>query len=134
AWRRFLGQSIGSDLDTLYRPHRNAANRFWQDRQAMRAGNFTGIKGFPNQDLAMWTSQGPIADRTTETLAAGDLAVVEFRRTMLEAVKAFQAGNRAIGTGEAHVDPSVCSFQGIFPKKSDWRTSEVHAVTGTDAS
>lgn len=134
AWRRFLGQSIGSDLDTLYRPHRNATNRYWQDRQAMRAGNFTGIKGFPNQDLAMWTSQGPIADRTTETLAAGDLAVVEFRRTMLKAVKAFQAGNPAIGTGAAHVDPSVCSFQGIFPKKVDWRECEVHPVTSPEAS
>ena len=135
-WRRFLGQSIGSDLDPLYRPYRNVDNRFWQDRQAMRAGNFTGIKGFPNQDLAMWTSLGPIADRTSkgETLAAGDLAVVEFRRTMLEAVKAFQAGKPVIGTGDGHVRASVCSFQGIFPKSTDWRTCDVRPVTGADAS
>jgi phthalate 4,5-dioxygenase oxygenase subunit len=101
----------------------------------MRAGNFTGIKGFPNQDLAMWTSLGPIADRTSkgEILAAGDLAVVEFRRVMLEAVRAFQAGGTAIGTGGDHVDTSVCSFQGIFAKKTDWRTCEVHPVTGDEA-
>jgi phthalate 4,5-dioxygenase oxygenase subunit len=136
AWRRFLGQSVGSDLDPLYRPYRNAENRFWQDRQAMRAGNFTGIKGFPNQDLAMWTSLGPIADRTSraETLAAGDQAVVEFRRTMLEAVRAFQAGEPAIGTGDGHVRPSVCSFQGIFPKDTDWRKCDMHPVSGADAS
>ncbi len=133
AWRRFLGQSVGSDLDPLYRPYRNAENRFWQDRQAMRAGNFTGIKGFPNQDLAMWTSLGPIADRTAETLAAGDLAVVEFRRTMLQAVKAFQAGEPAIGTGKDHATSSVCSFQGIFPKQTDWRKCQVAPVTGRDA-
>lgn len=135
AWRRFLGQSVGSDLDPLYRPYRNVENRFWQDRQAMRAGNFTGIKGFPNQDLAMWISLGPIADRTSkgETLAAGDLAVVEFRRVMLEAVRDFQAGKPAIGTGSGHVGTSVCSFQGIFPKKTDWRACEVHPVTGTEA-
>ncbi|CAM5219246.1 Phthalate 4,5-dioxygenase oxygenase subunit [Castellaniella defragrans] len=127
-WRRFLGQSIGSDLDPLYRPFRNADNHFWQDRQAMRAGNFTGIKGFPNQDLAMWTSLGPIADRTEETLAAGDLAVVEFRNTMIKAAQDFQAGQPAIGTGANHVKASVCSFQAILPKDIDWRTYDAKPV------
>ncbi len=28
----------------------------------MKAGNFTGIKGFPNQDIAMWVTMGPIAN------------------------------------------------------------------------
>ena len=31
----------------------------------MRLGDFTGIKGIPNQDIAMWETMGPIADRTT---------------------------------------------------------------------
>ena len=60
-WRKFLGQTVGVDLDAYYRPLRNFDNRFWQDRQAMKAGNFTGIKGFPNQDIAMWTTMGAIA-------------------------------------------------------------------------
>ena len=29
----------------------------------MRLGNFTGIKGFPNQDIAMWESMEPMAER-----------------------------------------------------------------------
>ncbi len=58
----------------------------------MKAGNFTGITGFPNQDIAMWVTMGPIADRTHERLGASDMAVVEFRKQMLEAVRAFQAG------------------------------------------
>ena len=129
-WRKFLGTSIGSDLDDKYRPLRNVDNRFWQDRQAMKAGNFTGIKGFPNQDIAMWVTMGPIADRSNDRLGASDLAIVEFRRQMLEAVEEFSRGQAAIGTGDKQVLPSVCSFQAIVPKTVDWRDFEAKPVYG----
>jgi phthalate 4,5-dioxygenase oxygenase subunit len=121
-WRKFLGQTLGVDLDPTYRPLRTIENNFWQNRQAMAAGNFTGITGFPNQDVAMWVTMGPIADRTHERLGASDLAIVEFRRQMLEAVQAFQKDQTAIGTGEAAVTPEVCAFQAIIPKTTDWRS------------
>src|SRR6478735_1256366 len=98
-WRKFLRQTVGVDLDENYRPLRNVDNKFWQDRQAMKAGNFTGITGFPNQDVAMWVTMGPIADRTHERLGASDVAIVEFRKQMVDAVRAFQQGKPAIGTG-----------------------------------
>ncbi|MES2912995.1 MAG: Rieske 2Fe-2S domain-containing protein [Pseudomonadota bacterium] len=120
-WRKFLGQQIGPDLDDKYVPLRNRANNFWQDRDAMKAGNFTGITGFPNQDIAMWVTMGPIADRTHERLGASDMAVVEFRKQMLEAVRAFQSGAPAIGTGDLRIPPSVVAYQAIIPKASDWR-------------
>jgi phthalate 4,5-dioxygenase oxygenase subunit len=120
-WRRFLRQTVGVDLDENYRPLRTRENRFWQDRQAMKAGNFTGITGFPNQDVAMWLTMGPIADRSAERLGASDLAIVEFRRQMVEAVRAFQQGMPAIGTGEHAATPNDCSFQAIIPKTTDWR-------------
>lgn len=123
-WRRFLGTSVGQDLDSRFRPHRNAGNRFWQDRQAMKAGNFTGIKGFPNQDIAMWVSMGPIADRSADRLGASDLAIVEFRRQMVESVLDFQRGAAAIGTGAGRIPAGVCSFQSIVPKNVDWRMFE----------
>ncbi|WP_437628881.1 Rieske 2Fe-2S domain-containing protein [Achromobacter xylosoxidans] len=129
-WRKFLGTSIGSDLDNQYRPLRNVDNRFWQDRQAMKAGNFTGIKGFPNQDIAMWVTMGPIADRSNDRLGASDLAIVEFRRQMLEAVQEFSRGQPAIGTGDKQIPPSVCSFQAIVPKTVDWRDFEAKPVYG----
>lgn len=129
-WRKFLGTSIGSDLDDQYRPLRNVDNRFWQDRQAMKAGNFTGIKGFPNQDIAMWVTMGPIADRSNDRLGASDLAIVEFRRQMLEAVQEFSRGQPAIGTGDKQILPSVCSFQAIVPKTVDWRDFEAKPVYG----
>ncbi|MBV7484846.1 Rieske 2Fe-2S domain-containing protein [Bordetella sp. BOR01] len=124
-WRRFLGTSVGIDLDERYRPHRNTGNRFWQDRQAMKAGNFTGIRGFPNQDIAMWVTMGPIANRPEERLGASDLAIVEFRRQMLDAVQAFQKGEPAIGTGDLRIPADVCSFQAIVPKTTDWREFSV---------
>ena len=96
----------------------------------MKAGNFTGIKGFPNQDIAMWVTMGPIADRSEDRLGASDLAIVEFRKQMVEAVRAFQDGEAAIGTGDGRVPPGVCSFQAIVPKSVDWREFKTRPVGG----
>ena len=120
-WRKFLGQQIGADLDDSYRPLRNRANKFWQNRAAMKAGNYTGITGFPNQDIAMWLTMGPIADRTYERLGASDLAIVAFRQQMLQAVQAFAKGEPAIGTGDAQMPQQICAYQAIVPKTTDWR-------------
>ena len=123
-WRKFLGQELGIDLDAQYRPLRTRDNHFWQDRAAMKAGNFTGITGFPNQDIAMWVTMGPIANRSHDRLGASDLAIVEFRKQMLEAVRAFQRGEPAIGTGATAIAASqspVVAFQAIVPKTTDWR-------------
>ena len=127
-WRKFLRQTVGVDLDAEYRPLRNHDNRFWQDRQAMKAGNFTGITGFPNQDIAMWLTMGPIADRHLDRLGASDMAIVEFRKQMIAAARAFEAGAIAIGTGEQAIPESVCSFQAIVPKTVDWRAHDVRYV------
>ncbi|MEO7242493.1 MAG: Rieske 2Fe-2S domain-containing protein [Variovorax sp.] len=130
-WRKFLGQQVGPDLEENYVPKRNRANHFWQDRDAMKAGNYTGITGFPNQDIAMWVTMGPIADRSHERLGASDQAVVEFRKQMLEAVRAFQAGEPAIGTGDLRIPETVCSFQAIIPKTTDWRSFDAKHVWDT---
>ncbi|HTS23963.1 MAG TPA: Rieske 2Fe-2S domain-containing protein [Casimicrobiaceae bacterium] len=130
AWRSFLCQRVGVDLDGAYRPLRGLENNFGQDRQLMKAGNFTGITGFPNQDIAMWVTMGPIADRTTDRLGASDLAVVTFRRQMVEAVRAFQRGEPAIGTGACALPAEVCAYQAIVPKSADWKTYRADPVWG----
>ncbi|MEZ2721716.1 Rieske 2Fe-2S domain-containing protein [Paenalcaligenes hominis] len=127
-WRAFLGQEVGKDLDQYYRPLRNWDNRFWQDRQAMKDGNFTGITGFPNQDIAMWVTMGAIADRTQERLGASDLAIVEFRKQMIAAVQRFQENGTVIGTKDAMIAPDVCSFQAIIPKTTRWQDYPAHYV------
>jgi phthalate 4,5-dioxygenase len=89
----------------------------------MKLGDFTGIRGIPMQDMAMWETMGAIADRGKEHLGASDLAIVEFRRIMVEAVKAFAAGSPAIGTLEPRVPRAkLRSFEGIVARGTDWRT------------
>jgi phthalate 4,5-dioxygenase oxygenase subunit len=126
AWRKFCGAQPGVDLDSKYRKFRTRDNDYLQDRQAMKLGDFTGIRGIPMQDMAMWETMGRIADRSCERLGASDLAIVEFRRIMVEAVRAFAQGGKAIGTTEPRVPKAkLRSFEGIVPKSTDWKTLNV---------
>jgi len=121
-WRKFLGATKGVDLNDDWSNKRTFENKFLQDRQAMRAGNFTGIRGIPNQDYVMWLTMGPIADRTLDTLGASDLAIVEFRKQMIEAVRDFQKDGTVIGRTEPHIPANkLRSFEGVAPKTTNWR-------------
>jgi phthalate 4,5-dioxygenase oxygenase subunit len=129
-WRRFCAAEAGVDLDQNYRKLRNLQNNYLQDREAMKRGDFTGIKGIPTQDMAMWESMGPITDRSRDRPGTSDLAVAQFRRMMVAAVQRFQQGEPAIGTTEPHIPHlQLASFEGIVPKTTDWRT-----VAGTGAA
>jgi phthalate 4,5-dioxygenase oxygenase subunit len=123
AWRKFTGGQLGIDLDPQYRKIQNAAVNYGQDRAAMKLGSFTGIRGFPNQDIAMQESMGAIADRSHEKLGASDLAIVEFRRVMVKAVRDFMATGKqppALGMSEEEL-LKLASWERIVPKSIDWR-------------
>jgi phthalate 4,5-dioxygenase oxygenase subunit len=122
-WRRFNHAVPGEDVDHKWRPVRTLENDFLQDRQAMKEGNFTGVKGIPNQDIVMWVSMGPRVDRSTDVLGASDLAIVEFRRLMVDAARKVAEGGKAIGTEEPRVpQATIASREGVHPKTTDWRT------------
>ena len=123
AWREFCRAQVGIDLDTSFLPLRTRANNYLQDRQAMKVGNHTGIDGIPNQDMAMWETMGSIADRSRERLGASDVAIVQFRRIMIEAARRVAVGEPAIGTAPGRI-PQVRlrSFEGIVPKTTSWKT------------
>ena len=88
----------------------------------MKLGSFTGIRGFPNQDICMQESMGAIADRSKEKLGASDLAIVEFRRVMVQAVRDFMKGKRPPALGmSAEARQRMASWERIIPKTSDWR-------------
>lgn len=131
-WRQFLHQEVGVDLDEYYRPHRNWDNRYWQDREKMAEGNFTGISGIPNQDMAMWVTMGPITDRSNERLGASDVAIVQFRNQMVKAAQTFAETQEAIGTGEHRIPLNVCSYQQVLPKTIDWRDFDAKFVWATN--
>ncbi len=121
AFRKLMGARVGIDLDENYRKKRTLENRYLQDRKAMRLGNFTGIYGIPTQDMAMWETMGAVADRSKEILGASDVAIVQFRRMMVDAVRAFLDGAPALGSADGVPRPSIRSFEGIVPKSTDWR-------------
>jgi len=121
AWRRFCAAEVGVDLDADYRKLRNLQNNYLQDRAKMKAGDFTGIEGIPAQDMAMWESMGPIADRSFDHLGASDVAIVQFRRQMVAAAKAAQAGGPVIGAASRTRQVDLTSFEGLIAKGSDWR-------------
>ena len=123
AWRKFNVAQVGIDVDDNYNNLRTRENNYWQDRKAMKLENFTGIDGIPNQDISMWVTMGPIADRTRERVGASDRAVVEFRRIMVEAAKQMRDGSKVLGRTEPHIPHvRISSFEGVVPKSSDWRT------------
>jgi len=121
AWRAFCAATPGVDLDPGYRKKRNLSNDFMQDRTKMKAGDFTGIEGIPAQDMAMWESMGPIADRSRDHLGASDVAIIQFRRQMAAAARAMAKGGPAIGTACATPQADLASFEGIVANDVDWR-------------
>ena len=104
----------------------------------MENGNFTGVPGIPNQDIVMWESMGAIADRSQERLGASDIAIVQFRRSMLDAVRVFQEEGRVIGQIEPHLPQAkLRSYQGVVEKSVPWRTlgasdEEVKVLAGLE--
>ena len=128
-WRRFCAAEPGVDLNPDWSPVRSLENNFMQDRAAMKDGNMTGIKGIPNQDIAMWVGMGPIVDRSLDILGASDLAIVEFRRLMVDAARTMAESGKPLGIGD-DVPPraGIQSYQEVLPKTVNWRTKVAGSV------
>ena len=122
-WRRFCAATVGEDLNPDFTKKRTLQNLYMQDRAAMKAGDFTGIKGIPTQDMAMWESMGAIADRSRDHPGSSDMAVVQFRRMMLAATKKFQESGAVIGAGQGRTPyVQLSSFEGVVPRTTDWKS------------
>jgi phthalate 4,5-dioxygenase oxygenase subunit len=116
----------GIDLDENFNNKRTLDNNYLQNREAMKLGDFTGIKGIPNQDIAMWETMGPIVDRSKERLGASDFAVVEFRKMMVEAAIRIRDGGPALGTKERQTPLArINSYEGIVAKGTNWRSLSI---------
>jgi phthalate 4,5-dioxygenase oxygenase subunit len=70
----------------------NAANNWLQDRAKLRAGSWTGLSGLVQEDSAVNLSQGPILDRTKETLVPADVACIHVRQLFLKQLSGTAAG------------------------------------------
>jgi len=86
----------------------------------MKAGSWTGIQGVRAQDRAMTESMGILSPRQKEHLGASDVAVIRFRRRMLDAARAYAARGVVLG-----IDPSIPyerlrAEQKMMPIDADW--------------
>jgi phthalate 4,5-dioxygenase oxygenase subunit len=85
-------------------------HNFGQDRQAMKAGHFSGMVGnLLQEDMVTQASMGPIVDRTLDHLSAGDVAIIHGRRILLEALEDMAEGRTPRGAATSldlrHVVP-----------------------------
>lgn len=122
---RFLdqhGMRVGVDMDESFRKTRTRNNNWLQDRGMMERGeSFSGIFGINTEDFAVQESMGPIVDRSREHLGASDLAVIHFRRIMLDAAERLEAGSSVLGQNEPIEASSLASAEGMVPIGGDWR-------------
>ena len=118
-------QQIATDWTPDYRMIRNPSNRYLQDRESMKTGNFIGIGiELLVQDIFANQGQGSIQDRTQENLGYADIAVAAVRKLLLQAIRDVQEGQEA-----PHVvrDPADNSFahlrsgHGVVPNSADWK-------------
>ena len=116
-------QEILDELTPDYRPKRNKANRYLQDRESMKTWSFSGMgRIFNVQDSAIVEGSGPIVDRTREFLGPSDRAIIAARRQLLRAIRDVEAGREA-----PHVIRS--KEQNSFPA-SDGRIGSDHERDG----
>jgi phthalate 4,5-dioxygenase oxygenase subunit len=121
ALRKRSGLVKGVDLDEHDRSIRTSKNLWLQDREAMRRGSFSGIHGVQNQDMAVQESMGPIYDRTKEHLGSSDVAVIRFRRLMLDAARRVQAGGVPLGLERPVPYDRVAAEEKIIPIETPWQ-------------
>ena len=95
-------------IDDSYRPVWNKENDYGLDREMQKNVNYTGIKGIPNQDVAVQESMGPIADRSQEMLGTSDKAIIAYRQLLIDMAKDLQNGQ----------EPKASSHGGYYNVRS----------------
>ena len=90
--RLAAGHSVHAEVDERWVPIRNRDNDYLIDRVDQKLRTFTGIRGVSEQDACIQDSQGLIADRTREHLGLTDLAIIQFRRLMLQSARELRGG------------------------------------------
>ena len=115
-----------AEMGPGYVPLRNKHNDYLIDRADQKANSFTGVRGIAEQDQLAWESQGPLMDRSNEKLSSTDIGIVRFRRTMLDGVRALQAGTppAAASNPQAYrlrsggaVESTTLSFEAVMQKR-----------------
>ncbi len=129
--RRQAQQALGrqvlpntTDWYGRFRTAANMANDYQIDRELQRLkegpDGYTGIQTVQTQDQAMTNSEGPIYDRTTEHLGTSDAMIIQSRRRLINAAKAFAETGITPPTVEHPEFYRLRSGSTLLPKEIDW--------------
>lgn len=86
----------------------------------MRAGHYTGLHSFTQEDHAVIASAGAIRDRSNEILCASDAAIARLHRILLRACDDMRAGREPKGLNADLTQ--VRGNTGPLAPGQDWRT------------
>ena len=93
-----------------------------QDRAAMKNGHFSGLtKNLAFEDFIVQASMGRRYDRSREQLGSADAIVVKVRRMLLEAARAFEAGQPAPWNSGDIDYPAIRAQSVEFGAGKSWR-------------
>ncbi len=122
-------------MDAEYKPLRNRANRYQQDRSTMLAESYSGIGlVFQAQDMCV-TESAPIQDRSQEHLSSQDGPLVVSRKLLLKGLKDVAEGRDPPGVlrdVELNSFPRPFAYTLFAPNGVDWKQwiKEVEAEVG----
>jgi len=111
----------GLDSDGDYGTHRHRENNWLQDRDAMKAGSFTGIEVIRNQDNAVQESMGPIFDRSREHLGTSDIAIIRMRRLMLDYARTLKEEGRVPSIDQPFDYAEPVGIEGLISIDEPWQ-------------
>jgi phenylpropionate dioxygenase-like ring-hydroxylating dioxygenase large terminal subunit len=119
-----FSERYGAEIDAQFRPRRNLANRYMQDRGEMGDATFSGMGAFfAEHDLFATESMGPIYDRTQEHLGTTDRAIIEARQILLNAIAEVQRGGEplhVVRDPQANRFPHLVVVSQVIERTSEW--------------
>lgn len=113
---------LGFSPETCDSPGRASRDNNWyQDREGMRNGRFTGMPPFIPEDIIVAESMGAIYDRTQENLIPADQVVVRIRRILMDMARDVQEGRKPIGLRSPVDYSNVYVGEGAVEKGQSWQ-------------
>lgn len=113
-----------AEITSDYKPIRNMANRYKQDRESFKKESYSGIGlNFQIQDMCVTEGMNPIQDRTQEIPVSMDIPVLAARKALIKAMRDLQEGREPLNVVR---DPKLNRFfidacADLIPNSKPWR-------------
>jgi phenylpropionate dioxygenase-like ring-hydroxylating dioxygenase large terminal subunit len=121
---REAAERVRPQTTPSYQRTRTRANRYLQDREAMKVDSFAGLAtAFGEQDACVIEAR-PVQDRTREQLGANDRAIIASRVLLLKALRAIQDGRdppHVFRRPPANGESNIVVMHEEIPISADWR-------------